>query len=268
MRADREVMQAASALIEASAGKGAEKRGSCEGRTSACGCFEQAAKAALDANLGQRVLDHLDSAKKHCGPTSVAGGLEAEATVRVGRLQEGQLLALEARKVHPNDPYAAYALALASAQEGTLKETEEKAQKAVELGRGPEVARTLGRLAVSRGDFAAARGQFLQLQKAFPHDTEALFSLGISEGNLKNYNASRKAFLGVLAIEPRHFEARKHLVLLTAQAGALFECRHHLAELQKLAPGAPEVAGLKRALDELERGRETPTTENALQQPP
>ncbi len=252
--ADREVSQAAGALVEGSVGRVAKKLAPCEPGKSACACFEQAAGAALDADMGQQVLERVSAARKHCGPNSFASGLEAEATVRVGRVEEGQLLALDARKVNPNDPYAAYALALASAKESTLKETKEKAQKALELGRGPEVERTLGRLAISRGDFTAAREHFFQLQRAFPRDTEALFSLGVSEGNLKNYNASRKAFLGVLAIEPRHFEARRHLVLLTVQVGAFLEAQHQLGKLEELAPGNPQIASLRREVEEYRRG--------------
>jgi hypothetical protein len=85
--------------------------------------------------------------------------------------------------------------------------------------------------------------------------------LGIAEASLKNYNASRKAFLGVLAIEPRHFEARKHLVLLTLQAGAFLESQHQLEKLEQLAPGSPEVANLKRAVEEYRRGG-APAAEN------
>jgi Flp pilus assembly protein TadD len=125
------------------------------------------------------------------------------------------------------------------------------AEKALQLGRGIEADRLLGRSTLAQGQFKDAEAHFQRVLLESPNDVEASFSAGVCNDKLGRYHQAREAFLQTLQANPKHAEARRYLVLLANRAGAKDEARHHLRKLAELVPKGSDVIS---DLDELISG--------------
>jgi len=75
-----------------------------------------------------------------------------------------------------------------------------------------------------------------------------LYDLALVADRRGDYTAAREGYLRCLRGDPRRFEARYNLVVLTFRAGARDEARHHLEKLRELSPGDPRVTTLAASI--------------------
>lgn len=102
--------------------------------------------------------------------------------------------------------------------------------------------------AADRGDTASAIAALDDLARTGPVRGRALYERARLAQRLNDYNGARQGYLSALAVDGHHIDARAALVELTAAAGALDEARHHLTELEKIAPAGDARVERSRAL--------------------
>ncbi len=214
-----------------------------------CAYAEAAARACLDADLHALVQPLLNAAPKTCKNGSVLQGEGAEALARAGDRDLAKQAANRVIAADSKNPYAELALARLAYDDNQMKQCNEHATKAFDLGRGAEADRLIGRAQLALGDFKTAEAHYQAVLKANPNDAEAAFSAAVCNDKLGHYLAAREGFLQTLRIDPKHVEARKYLVLLTFRKGAKAEARHHLDKLAEVVPkDSPLLAELEATL--------------------
>lgn len=228
-----------------------------------CTYAEAAARACLDADLHALVQPLLNAAPKTCKNGSVLKGEGAEALARAGDRDLAKQVANGVAATDPKNAYAELALARLAYDDNQMKLCNEHATKALDLGRGAEADRLIGRAQLALGDFKTAEAHYQAVLKANPNDTEAAFSAAVCNDRLGHYMAAREGFLQTLRIDPKHIEARKYLVLLTFRKGAKAEARHHLDKLAEVLPkDSPVLAELEAMLATGDADAGTPTKKN------
>jgi Flp pilus assembly protein TadD len=81
------------------------------------------------------------------------------------------------------------------------------------------------------------------------NDAQAAFEAGVAAQKLGRFHDAREAYLRALALDPAQVDARYNLAVLTHGVGADDEARHHLQELESVAPQDRRIAGLRAALE-------------------
>lgn len=212
-----------------------------------CVCVLRTVPAALDVELNQDAVTLLDSASK-CSQHSSLHGMRAEALVKLGKTPEGVAAANDVLKTDPADKHATYALAHASYLQGDRAQMKQQAQKAADAGRGAPARVLLGLAAFYEGNLAQAQSDFESAHQQAPWNVLASYNLGLVHQRLNHYSKARELYLATLKTDPKHFESRFNLVVLTRDAGARQEADHHLTKLQEAYPTDPRVAQLRLSL--------------------
>ncbi|HEY4105217.1 MAG TPA: hypothetical protein VGM44_15070 [Polyangiaceae bacterium] len=204
-------------------------------RPDTCTCIEAATRAALDADLYGLASHLLDAAPRTCPNQTMLLGERAEAEARAGAHSAEQTAQL-ALSQSPANGYAELALARVQYDANQMHACADHAANALKFGRGAEADRLLGRTALALSQFADAESHFRNVLKVNPNDLEAAFSAAYCDDKLGRYRDAREGFLQTLRIDPKHKLARVDLILLTANAGAKDEARHHLKKLLEIVP--------------------------------
>jgi tetratricopeptide (TPR) repeat protein len=208
----------------------------CAAGPDVCGCAITAARAALDGDRPIETLGFLDRVEPKCPRAHALDGVRSEAFARSGKRDQAERLAQATVLSVPDDPYAHLALARLECDADHMKKCRESAEKALDLGRGAEADRLVGRTLLAQGSFEQARRHFRHLLEVAPRDLEAMFTAAVCSDRLGQYHEAREGFMRVLEIDPKHVQARSQLVALTANSGAFDEARHHLSKLEALLP--------------------------------
>jgi tetratricopeptide (TPR) repeat protein len=228
-----------------------------------CSCAIAGARAALDGDRPNETLGFLDRVEPRCPRAHSLDGVRSEAFARSGKREQAERLAQATVFSVPDDPYAHLALARLQCDADHMTKCRESAVKALDLGRGAEADRLIGRTFLAQGDFEQSREHFRRLLDVVPRDLEAAFTVAVCSDRLGQYHEAREGFLRVLQIDPTHVQARTHLVALTARAGAFDEARHHLAKLEALLPPNDPVLVAARALVESAPAASSPSNHPA-----
>jgi tetratricopeptide (TPR) repeat protein len=215
-----------------------------------CHYAEVAVRAALDADLHELTRSLIAAAPPDCQKGAPLLGAQAEALARGEESERAEAEALNAIKVNPSNPFAELALSRLAYDKNQMTACADYADKALKFGRGAEADRLLGRSALARGKFDEAAAHFNKVLSANPNDAEAAFSAAVCNDKLGHYYQAREGFLQTLHIDPKHEQARIYLVVLTHNAGANAESRHHLAKLAEIMPkDSPKLQELQALLD-------------------
>jgi tetratricopeptide (TPR) repeat protein len=218
----------------------------CLASRDACGCAIAAARVALDGDRPVETLGFLDRIEPRCQRAHSLDGVRSEAFARSGKRDEAERLTQAAVLSMPDDPFLHLALARLDCDADRMTKCRERAEKALDLGRGVEADRLIGRTLLAQGKFEQARQHFRRLLDVAPNDLEAIFTAAVCSDRLGQYHDAREGFMHVLRVAPGHVQARTQLVALTANAGALDEARHHLAKLESLLrPDDPVVVAAR-----------------------
>jgi len=212
-----------------------------------CACALATAKAGLDADGGQDVIQLLEAAKP-CAEQRKLEGMRAEALVRSGAQKDGLAAAWDVLVATPQDPYAVSAVALGAYLATGAPEAIGPTKRAAAAGRGDGAAFLLGLVELALGDLTAARAGFEAVLRSEPQDTDALYNLGVIAQKENRYGEARRLFLNVLRLNPKQKESRFNLGILAHSIGADDEANHDLAKLEAAFPGDPLVARLRGAL--------------------
>jgi tetratricopeptide (TPR) repeat protein len=216
----------------------------------ACHYAEVAVRAALDADLHELTQSLVAAAPATCQKGAALLGAQAEALARGGFSERAEGEALDTLKLSPSNAFAELALSRVAYDKDRMGECADYAEKALKFGRGAEAERLLGRSMLARGKFAEAEAHFKKVLDANPNDAEAAFSAAVCNDKLGHYYQAREGFLQTLHINPKHQQARIYLVVLTHNAGANAEARHHLAKLAEIVPqDSPKLQELQALLD-------------------
>ena len=202
-------------------------------REANCGCVTSAARALLDADIGKEALAVLQAAPKLCGQPPA--GMRAEALVR-SKDASGGAAAQAVIAADPQDSFAHQALALLAYREGKQPEAMKEVTLARGAGRGGAAILLQGLVSFTDGDLGAAHSTFSELVKLWPSDLVARYNLALVAQKLGRFHDSREGYLSVIADDPKYLDARFNLGVLTWQAGAIDEARHHLEKLREVAP--------------------------------
>jgi len=213
-----------------------------------CACRQVVARSALDADLHVQALAALRS-DPDCATRTESRGMEAEAIVRAGRVEEGLAKAEKLLKTTPADPFATYAVAQASYEKGDPERAMQQAGAAVAKGRGAPALLLLGLIQFHKPDYERAKVAFQHMLQLDPDDTAALYNLALTAQIQNRYRDAREGYLHVLRVAPKNADARYNLGVLTHSVGATAEAKHHLEELEKIAPPDDQrVKKLKKLL--------------------
>lgn len=149
-----------------------------------------------------------------------------------------------AAKVASPEAERAYAQALELEAAGRYEEARVAVEQAIAGGAGRNAQLLAAKLAILRDDLDAA-ARLLEPLAASGADAPALFNLGLVAQKRNQYNAARSRYLAALKADPTLHQARYNLALLTAQAGATEEARHHATKFIELVPNDPLAAELR-----------------------
>jgi tetratricopeptide (TPR) repeat protein len=207
-------------------------------REPSCGCVTGATRALLDGDIGKEALTLLQAAPTLCGQPPA--GMRAEALVHAE--DAGAKAAAQAAvAADPQDPFAHQALALLAYRDGRQPEAMKEASLARGAGRGGAALLLQGLVSFTDGDLIAAERAFAELVKLSPADLIARYDLALVAQKLGRFHDSREGYLSVLADDPKNLDARFNLGVLTWQAGATDEARHHLDKLREVAPKGSDL---------------------------
>ncbi len=215
-----------------------------------CACQRREALSVLDSNAGaERFLAALEAAAPGACSAMLAGA-RVEALARTNRCAEA--LAATQALTPPIPGEADYALALCAYRAGNRDEARRRATSAVEHGRDGAGHLLLGMIALDAAELDLAEVELSRAVQLSPHLADAHYNYGAVLHRLGRYNKARAAYLAALHAEPRYHDARHQLILLTAQAGALLEARHHLEQLRgAVGQGDERVQGAEARVREL-----------------
>lgn len=209
-----------------------------------CGCVEVTAAALLELGDDVQAPKLIAGVEEQCGEDLRIQGVLAEVAARAGRHSQGQRLAEDLLQRDPENPYAHLALALVAFEDKTkMGETRSAAQKAAELGRGPDALRLLGLAAAAQGELDLAKEHLEAALREAPRDLEIAFNLASVSDRLGRYRDTREGYLRVLRIDPKHAEARFRLAAMTHRAGARAEADHHRRKLAEIVGPDDERLG-------------------------
>jgi tetratricopeptide (TPR) repeat protein len=209
----------------------------------ACACADAAEELAVDVGRyddARRAVDH-----SQCAPSPRHDGGRAETRIATGDVAGGMQLADAVLATSHDEPHAAFARAWAM---GDGPEAIALAERAVKAGRGLPALILLGSMRMRAGDLERARVAFDAAAREAPKDPRAVFDAAVIAQRQGRYHDAREGYLRALAIDPKMADARYNLVVLTRAGNADGEARHHLHELEAIAPKDPRIAALKAAL--------------------
>jgi tetratricopeptide (TPR) repeat protein len=177
-------------------------------------------------------------------------GVRSEALARANRCAEARAAAapLADEKLGEAD----FALALCAYRAGDRDLSQRSARSAIAHGRAAAGHLLLGMMALERFELGVAEGELTQAVQLAPKLADGHYNLGALHHRAGRYNKARAAYLAALVAEPRYQDARHQLILLTAQAGALLEARHHLQKLRAaVSPDDERLASAEARVREL-----------------
>jgi tetratricopeptide (TPR) repeat protein len=213
----------------------------------ACQCALPALASLLDRSAYQDAGGLLVHLSNGCRQAPGAPGMLAEALAGGGETTAARQAADIALGKNRKDPRAIYAKALLAQREGDEDAARSLLEQAIAAGRGARARVDLGLIHYRRAELVPARRQFEAALRDDPDDVHAIYDLALVDQIENRYHQAREGYLRVLRLEPRNADARFNLGVLTHGAGALGEAKHHLVELQKVAPqGDQRVVALQK----------------------
>jgi tetratricopeptide (TPR) repeat protein len=244
------LLDAAATQVEAaSAAPGVAARTSCA--DSDCACRRRQALESLEAGAAE-ATQWLASFEMEAQGACADGllGVRAEALARANRCAEARAVAIPLANRGLGE--ADYALAMCAYRAGDRDLARSSARAAIAHGRAALGHLVLGMIALEASEQDVAEAELTQAVQLAPKLADAHYNLGVLLHRTGRYNRARAAYLAALGAEPRYRDARHQLVLLTAQAGALLEARHHLEKLREvLSPGDERLEGAEARVREL-----------------
>lgn len=144
---------------------------------------------------------------------------------------------------------ALYRRALELEAAGRLVEAAAEVERAIAAGAGRDARLLATKLAILREDWDAAAPHLEHLLQENPRDADAQYNLGLVAQRRGSFNKARAAYLAALRADPSYAPARYNLAVLTWDAGARDEARHHAQKFLELAPGDPRAAELRRKVE-------------------
>jgi len=132
---------------------------------------------------------------------------------------------------------------------GRLVEAAAEVDRALAAGAGRDARLLAAKLAILREDWDAATPHIERLLQENPRDADAQYNLGLVAQRRGGFNKARAAYLAALRADPSYAAARYNLAVLTWDAGARDEARHHAQKFLELAPGDPRIAELRRKVE-------------------
>ncbi len=216
-----------------------------------CTCWRGRALEELetDATAAARWLTSSEaSAQGTCA--DALRGVRSEALARANRCDEARRAA--APLADENLGEADFALALCAYRAGNRELSQSSARAAIAHGRPAPGHLLLGMMALETSALDVAEAELTQAVQLAPKLADAHYNLGVVHHRAGRYNKARAAYLAALFAEPRYLDARHQLILLTAQAGALLEARHHLEKLRAaVSPNDERLASAEARVREL-----------------
>ncbi len=172
-----------------------------------------------------------------------------EALARANRCDEARAAAAP---LASEQGEADFALALCAYRAGNRELSQSSARAAIAHGRAAPGHLLLGMMALESSALDVAEGELTLAVQLAPKLSDAHYNLGVVHHRAGRYNKARAAYLAALLAEPRYQDARYQLILLTAQAGALLEARHHLEKLRAaVSAGDERLASAEARVREL-----------------
>ncbi len=197
-----------------------------------CACLRKTALVELARGnaRAESVLSSIAHMEKGAACFADVQGARAEALARLNRCEEARTVVSSMANAERGE--AQFALAFCAYQAGMKAEARALARKAIAGERDVPGHLLLGLLALDASELETAQVELAQAVKAMPDSADAQYNLGLVYERSNDYNKARAAYLAALRAEPTYYDARYRLALLTAQAGATLESRHHVEKLR------------------------------------
>lgn len=146
-------------------------------------------------------------------------------------------------KPEGDDPH--YLLALEYEAAGRFLEARNEVELAIAAGAGRDAKLLAAKLAILRDDLDAAQ-RLLEPLASDGKDALVLYNLGLIAQRRGEYNNARTRYIAALKADPNYAATRYNLAVLTWDAGAREEAKHHAAKFLELSPNDPRGAELRK----------------------
>jgi tetratricopeptide (TPR) repeat protein len=206
----------------------------------ACACLELRADIELDAHeVGQASAD-ARQAVYACPWMARATVILAETMAQGSDAPAAEKMIRTAiAEGGPDQPRLHLALAMALEGQGHNDEAKTEAARAIEMGAGRDTDLFAGALAIEMGDLDGAKKLLDPLVAKNPDDAKAQYDLALIADKKKQFNAARQGYLAALRSDPGQADARYNVAVLTLNAGAVDEAKHHAAKFREDYPHDP-----------------------------
>lgn len=142
-----------------------------------------------------------------------------------------------------DDPH--YLLALEFEAAGRFVEARNEVDLAIAAGAGRDARLLAAKLAILRDDLDAAQ-RLLEPLASDGKDALVLYNLGLIAQRRGEYNNARTRYIAALKADPNYAATRYNLAVLTWDAGAKDEAKHHAAKFLELSPQDPRGDELRK----------------------
>ena len=142
-----------------------------------------------------------------------------------------------------DDPH--YLLALEFEAAGRFVEARNEVELALAAGAGHDAKLLAAKLAILRDDLDAAQ-RLLEPLAGDGKDALVLYNLGLIAQRRGEYNNARTRYIAALKADPNYAATRYNLAVLTWDAGAKDEAKHHAEKFLELSPADPRAAELRK----------------------
>lgn len=146
-------------------------------------------------------------------------------------------------KLAGEDPH--YLLALEFEAAGRFLEARNEVELAIAAGAGRDAKLLAAKLAILRDDLDAAQ-RLLEPLAGDGKDALVLYNLGLIAQRRGEYNNARTRYIAALKADPNYAAIRYNLAVLTWDAGAREEAKHHAEKFLELSPDDPRGAELRK----------------------
>jgi len=142
-----------------------------------------------------------------------------------------------------DDPH--YLLALEFEAAGRFVEARNEVDLAIAAGAGRDARLLAAKLAILRDDLDAAQ-RLLEPLAGDGKDALVLYNLGLIAQRRGEYNNARTRYIAALKADPNYAATRYNLAVLTWDAGAKEEAKHHAEKFLELSPQDPRGDELRK----------------------
>jgi tetratricopeptide (TPR) repeat protein len=214
----------------------------------ACHCAVATLKRGLERGAYVETGAILKQLGRNCQELQGVYGMLAETLAGSGYMGQAEQAADIALAKNRGDPYALYAKAMVRLNAGDYAAARHTIEQSIASDRGPRARLLLGLVLYRAGDIDAAKAVFERIVGDNPKDATALYDLALIDQVQKRHDRARQGYLRVLALDPKHLDARYNLGVLAHEAGIAAELKDHLRELEKVAPAGDERVARLRGL--------------------